>query len=57
MQFLNLSSHMDDKLQDLAHKIPETKHMSIFRVNSTLTKLRTYPSSFLVFNDSEYFQP
>ena len=28
IQSLNLSSLMDDKLQDLAHRIPEIKHMS-----------------------------
>ena len=46
MQSLNISSLMDDKLQVLANKILEMKHVSIFNINSTLTKLRTYPHSF-----------
>ena len=45
MQYLNLSCLMDNKLQDLAHKISEMKHMSIISINSTLTKLKTYPSN------------
>ena len=43
MQSSNLSSLIDDKLQDLSHKILEMKQMSIFSTKSTLTKLRTYP--------------
>ena len=43
---MNISSLMDDKLQDLAHNILEMKHVSIFSTNSTLTKLRTYPHNF-----------
>ena len=46
MQSLNLSSLTDDKLQDLAHKVQEMKHMSIISMNNTLTKHRTYPSNF-----------
>ena len=43
MQSLNISSLMDDKLQDFAHKFLEVKHVSIVSINSTLTKLRIYP--------------
>ena len=46
MQSLILSSLTDDKLQDLAHKILEMKQMSIFSINNTFTKLRTYPNNF-----------
>ena len=46
MQFLNISSFTDNRLETLADKIPEMKHVSIFSVNSTLTKLRTYPNNF-----------
>ena len=46
MQSLNISSLTDEKLQILANKIPEMKHISIFNINSMLTKLRTYPYSF-----------
>ena len=43
MQLLNISSLTDDKLQDLIHKIPKMKHVSIITINNTLTKHRTYP--------------
>ena len=33
-------------MQDLAHKIPEMKQMSIYSINSTLTKLRACPNNF-----------
>ena len=46
MQSLNLSSLMNDKLQNVAPKISEMKQMSIFSINSTFTKLRTYPNNF-----------
>ena len=42
---LNISSLIDDKLQFLANKILEMKHVSSFNINSVLTKLRTYPHS------------
>ena len=34
---------MSDKLQNIDTKILEMKHVSIFSINSMLTKLRTYP--------------
>ena len=37
---------MDDKLQDLALKILEMKHVSIFNICITLTKCRTNPHNF-----------
>ena len=40
MQSLNLKSLIDNKLQDLVHKIPEMKQMSIYITNSTVAKLR-----------------
>ena len=46
MQSLNISSLIDERLQILADKIQEMKHISIFKVNNTLTKLRIYPHSF-----------
>ena len=46
MQSLNISSLIDNKLHVVANKIQEMKHVSIFNMNSTLTKLRTYPHSF-----------
>ena len=46
MQSLNLSNLIDDKLQDLAHKIQEMKQVSNFSINSTSTKLRTYSNNF-----------
>ena len=46
MQSLNISSLTDNKLQVLANKIPEMKHVLIFSINSMLTKCRTYPHSF-----------
>ena len=39
MQSLNISSLTDDGLQNLASKIPEMKHMSVFSINNTLMKL------------------
>ena len=41
-----MSSLTDDRLQILANNVLEIKHVSIFNINSTLTKLRTYPHSF-----------
>ena len=46
MQLLNLTSFMDNKLQDIYHDILEMKQMSIYRIKSTLTKLRAYPNNF-----------
>ena len=46
MQSLNISSLIDNGLEALANTIPEMKHVSIFSVNSMLTKLRTYPHNF-----------
>ena len=46
MQSLNISSLRDDKLQDVAYKIALRKHVSIFSINNTLTKCRTYPHNF-----------
>ena len=43
---LNPSGLTDDKLKDLAHKILEKKQMSVFSINSRLTKLKTYPNNF-----------
>ena len=42
MQSLNISSLTEGKLQVLTNKILEMKHVSIFNINSMLTKLRTY---------------
>ena len=39
MQSLNISCLMDNKLQVVANKIQEMKHVSIFNVNSTLKNL------------------
>ena len=38
MKSLNLPSLMDDKLQNLAHNIMEMKQMTIYSINSMLTK-------------------
>ena len=46
MQSLNISSLTDNRLDVLSIKIPEMKHMSIFSINNTLTKLRTDPHNF-----------
>ena len=48
MQTLNniKTNLTDDKSQDLAHKILETKHMSIHSINSRLKKLREYQINF-----------
>ena len=46
MKTLNLTSITNDKLQDLAHKVPEMKHRPIYRINSTLTKLTAYSTNF-----------
>ena len=46
MQSLNISSLTDNKLHILANKFLEIKHVSLFDINSVLTKLRTYPHIF-----------
>ena len=46
MQSLNILNFTDDGLEVLANKILEMKHVSIFSINSTLTKLRTFPLNF-----------
>ena len=46
MQSLNLTSHTNDKLQDLAHKILEMEQMSIYIINSMSAKLKAYPLNF-----------
>ena len=53
MQSLNISSLTDNKLQDLANNILYMKHVSIFNINSVLTKMRTYPHSFFILDKSE----
>ena len=45
MQYLNISSLSDVKLQILSNKILEMKHVLLFIINSMLTKL-SYPHSF-----------
>ena len=46
MQPLNVSSLTDDRLEVLANKILEMKHVLIFSINNILSKLRTYPHNF-----------
>ena len=46
MQSLNISSLTDDTLQNSANKIPEMKHVSVFSINNTLTKIRSLPHNF-----------
>ena len=38
MQSLNLTGLMDNKLQDLVHKIQEMQQTSIYSISSTLTE-------------------
>ena len=57
MQSLNLTSLIDNKLQDLAHKILEMKQMSIYSINSTLTKLTAYQYNFWSSVKWNCFQP
>ena len=42
MQSLNISSLTDNRLKILANKVPEMKHVSIYNIDSTLSKHRTY---------------
>ena len=46
MQGLNILSLTDYKLEVLASKIPEMKHVFISSINSTLTKLRSFTPNF-----------
>ena len=46
MQALKILSLTDYKLEALASKIPEMKHVSISSINSTLTKLRSFTHNF-----------
>ena len=46
MQTLNILSLIDYKLEVLASKIPEMKHVSISGIMSALTKLRSFTSTF-----------
>ena len=43
MQALNIPSLTGNGLEALASKIPEMKHASISRINSMLTKIRSFP--------------
>ena len=46
MQSLDVSSTSDETLKSLANKKLEMKHMSVFSINNTLTKLRSPPPTF-----------
>ena len=46
MQALNVSSHVDNKLEALASKIPEMTYVSISSINSMLTQLRSFALNF-----------
>ena len=46
MQSLDISGLHYDNLKILAHKIPEIKHMSVFSINSILTRIRSLPPTF-----------
>ena len=46
MQSLDMSNLTDDSLQNLANKIPEMMHMSVFSINNTLRKIRSLPPNF-----------
>ena len=46
MHSLNISSITDDHLQNVASRIPEMKHVSVFSINNTLMKLRSLPPKF-----------
>ena len=55
MQSLNISSLTDDSLQNLVNKIPEIKHMSMFSINNTLTKIRSLAPTFWSFMEVKLF--
>ena len=46
MQFLNILSLTDNRLEALASKIPEMKHVSISSINNTLAMLRSFMHNF-----------
>ena len=48
MQSLDISSLTDDNLKSIANEILEMKHMSVFRINITLKRIRSLPQTFCI---------
>ena len=45
MESLDISNLTDDNLKSIANKIHEMKHMSVFSINNTLTRIRSLPQT------------
>ena len=57
IQSLNVSSITDGRLQALVNEIPEIKQVSIFSINSMITKLRSLPPNFWLHTKVKLFSP